>query len=164
MRIVQSSHPADTTSENNGEIGSFLRPILRSSGHLATMEPGYWPGRSMEAQCPERAVDPDSEDFCRPEQEQALLSIPATPQKKKNFSPETIAAAVSECVDKKMSVAVVATKYEVCYSTIRKWVKRSGKTLPSRHATTPKKPDNPSILNFFSPTKKPNPTSEHATP
>ena len=109
----------------------------------------------MEAQCPERAVDPDSEDFCRPEQEQALLSIPATPQKKKNFSPETIAAAVSECVDKKMSVAVVATKYEVCYSTIRKWVKRSGKTLPSRHATTPKKPDNPTILNFFSPTKNP---------
>ena len=115
-----------------------------------------WLGRPMEAQCPpERALDPDSEDFCRPEQEQALLSIPVTPHKKKVFPPETIAAAVSECVDKKIAVSVLAEKYGVHKSTIWNWVKRAGKTLPSRQAT-PKKPDNPSILNYFSPTKNPN--------
>ena len=118
------------------------------------MEPG-WLGRPMEAQCPpERALDPDSEDFCQPEQEQALLSIPATPPKKKVFPPETIAAAVSECVDKKIAVSVLAEKYGVHKSTIWNWVKRAGKTLPSRQAT-PKKPDNPSILNYFSPTRNP---------
>ena len=112
----------------------------------------------MEAPCPpERAIDPDSEDFCRPEQEQALLSIPATPQKKKVFPPETIAAAVSECVDKKIAVSVLAAKYKVHPSTIRKWVSRAGKTLPSREGTTPKKEGNPSILNYFSPARVPAP-------
>merc|ERR1711971_145375 len=119
------------------------------------MEPG-WLGRPMEAECPpERAVDPDCEDFCRPEQEQALLSIPATPKKKKIVPSETIAAAVSECVDKKITVSVLAEKYRVDPSTIRNWVKRAGKTLPSRQQATPKKPGNPSILNYFSPTKNP---------
>merc|ERR1712130_234780 len=141
-------------SADHGEIGSLLWP--KPGGHLATMEPPGSPSRSMKAQCPERALDPDSEDFCRADQEQAFLSIPATPKKKKKFTPETIAAAVSECVDKKIAVCVVASKYEVCLSTVRKWVKRAGKTLPSRQAaSTPKKPDNPTILNYFSPTKNP---------
>ena len=109
----------------------------------------------MEPQCPERAFDPDSADFYRPEQEQALLSIPATPKKRKNVPQETIDTAVNECVEKKIAVSVLAERYEVHPSTIRAWVKRAGKTLPSKQATTPRKADDyGSILNFFSPTKK----------
>ena len=36
-------------------------------------------------------------------------------------------------------VSVLADKYKVHPSTIRQWVNRAGKTLPSRQATTPKK-------------------------
>ena len=56
------------------------------------MDPG-WLGRLMEPhqqgppmaldldQGPEGALDPDSEDFYRPGQEHAFLSIPTTPKK-----------------------------------------------------------------------------------
>ena len=62
----------------------------------------------------------------------------------KNFTPiDTIAAAVGDCVEKKIAVSVLAAKYKVHPSTIRKWVKKAGKTLPSKEqATTPKKPEN----------------------
>ena len=107
----------------------------------------------MEPQWPQRALDLNSEDFYQAEQALALISVPATPQKMKNCTPVTIAAAVSDCVDKKIAVSVLAAKYKVHPSTIRKWVSRAGKTLPSREGTTPKKEGNPSILNYFSPTR-----------
>merc|ERR1712012_780199 len=153
-------HRQNKQREHHGEIGSLSGPWA----HLGIMDPG-WLGRLMEPhqlgppraldldQGPEGALDPDSEDFYRPGQEHAFLSIPVTP-KKKIIPPEVKKEAVEDCVDRRIAVSVVAEKCEVHPSTIRNWVKHAGKSLPSREKTpTPRKADNPSILNYFSPKK-----------
>ena len=67
--------------------------------------------------------------------------------------------AVSKVVDLKVSVSVVADKYGVSSSTVRKWVQKAGKVLPSRQKAgyifdknrqkaSPKKPSQ-TMLDFF---------------
>ena len=46
------------------------------------------------------------------------------------FSSEKIQTILDECIEKRVSPAVLALKYNVCVSTIRDWIKKSGRSLP----------------------------------
>merc|ERR1712012_1042136 len=152
-------HRQNKQREHHGEIGSLSGPWA----HLGIMDPG-WLGRLMEPhqqgppraldldQGPEGALDPDSEDFYRPGRSTPFCR--SRPLQRRRPSHQRLKRRLLRIVWREESVSVVAEKCEVHPSTIRNWVKHAGKSLPSREKTpTPRKADNLSILNYFSPKK-----------
>jgi len=88
-----------------------------------------WQERPMEPPC---ITIEDTQDVISSESVESAHVLSVTPQKFLRPHPEMIASAVRECVEQKISVKVLAKKYDVHRSTIHSWVKKANKQIPRK--------------------------------